>query len=681
MGCHPKQPLYLFEKDAWQKHYIGKATKIDYPNVDVPSFADVCESMAPPTVRNPDLAAKWELTLEEALHTALKNSQVIRTLSGVGYSPGGVSGVPSALLQSAGNNRTVYDPALMESDPRYGQEAALAAFDAQLKAGIGGSKTYYPHLQQVPYKNDGMDLSVGISKYAATGTYFYLNHANRYSYPGSFDSDSWTNQFVGGFSHPLLQGGGIEFNRIAGPSSSPGNYGGVAIARINTDMSLNDFEMATRTLVADVERAYWNLHYAYRRLDSVRSGRDAAHETWRQTQTHHDVGSSKGALYQLAQAEENYFQFQQQTELAQNNLFKAEAALRYIIGVATADGRLILPIDEPITAPIGLDWRNVVCEALFRSPELRKQKWSVKQRELEVIASKNFLLPQLNLDGQYQFDGTGNRMIGARDSAYGTMEGSGWSLGLNLTTPLGMRRELAGVRNAQLNLAKARAILREQEFELTHQLGDSFREIDSAYRQMQITMASLRAAKREVEAVWSAFEADRTTLDQVLQARRRESEAETGYHSSVVDYNLAIMTLHYRKGSLLEYNNVCLTEGEWPGKAYFDAKRRARERAAGHYFNYGATLPGVVSRGAFRQYQNNYDSTSYDLLPNEDNYFAPPPSGSDETFRVIETDPTVVIPTPVLPKSGETTPVSFSTLEVASPESTLTPSRNMRYVR
>jgi outer membrane protein TolC len=559
-----------------------------------------------------------------------------------------------------------------------GWEAALAAFDAQLNAGIGGSKSYHPS------DSDGMDFNVGISKYAATGTRFYLNHNNQYAYPGGYDGQ-WSSRFAGGFSHPLLQGGGIEFNRIAGPGSSPGLYGGVAIARINTDMSLNDFEMATRNLVADVERAYWNLHYAYRRLDSVRSGLEAATSTWRNTQTYHEVGAIRGAAYQLAQAEENYYQFRQQTELAQNNLFKAEAALRYIIGVATADGRLICPVDEPITAPIGLDYNNVRCEALFRSPELRKQKWSVKQRELEVIASKNFLLPQLDLEGGYQFYGTGDRLMGARDSAYGAMEGSGWTLGLTASTPLGLRRELAGVRNAQLNLAKARAILREQEFELTHQLADSFREIDSAYQQMQTTMASYQAAKREVKAVTDAYEAEKTTLDQVLQARRRESEAETGYHSSVVDYNLAIMTLHYRKGSLLEYNNVCLTEGEWPGKAYFDAKRRARERAAGHYFNYGATLPGVVSRGTFQQYQNNYDSMSYDALPtvfpNDGDYFTLPPSGSEETFRMIETDPTVVIPTPVLPKPGGNTPVSFSTPEVATPASTLTPLRNLRYVR
>jgi hypothetical protein len=166
-------------------------------------------------------------------------------------------------------------------------------------------------------------------------------------------------------------------------------------------------------------------------------------------------------------------------------------------------------------------------------------------------------------------------------------------------------------------------------------------------------------------------------LDQLLQAHRRQSEAESGYYSSVIDYNLAIMTLHYRKGSLLEYNNVCLTEGPWPGKAYYDAKRRARERAAGHYFNYGYTLPEDVSKGTYRQHQHGYNSAVYEELPKT----PPAPSLAPP---VMDIDSSPMLPAPILPRSvpsafEDNTPVSFIT-EDALP-STLTPSRNMHYVR
>jgi hypothetical protein len=61
------------------------------------------------------------------------------------------------------------------------------------------------------------------------------------------------------------------------------------------------------------------------------------------------------------------------------------------------------------------------------------------------------------------------------------------------------------------------------------------------------------------------------------------------------------MNVHYRKGSLLEYDGVYLAEGPWPAKAYFDALRQARKRDAGMYLDYGYTRPNVFSRGPYDQ--------------------------------------------------------------------------------
>jgi hypothetical protein len=62
------------------------------------------------------------------------------------------------------------------------------------------------------------------------------------------------------------------------------------------------------------------------------------------------------------------------------------------------------------------------------------------------------------------------------------------------------------------------------------------------------------------------------------------------------------MDVHFHKKSLLEYNSIYLAEGPWPGKAYFDARQRARERDAGLYLDYGFTRPKVFSRGPYNQH-------------------------------------------------------------------------------
>ena len=96
-----------------------------------------------------------------------------------------------------------------------------------------------------------------------------------------------------------------------------------------------------------------------------------------------------------------------------------------------------------------------------------------------------------------------------------------------------------------------------------------------------------------VRAVKAAYDTDTVTLDLLLDAQRRLAVAESEYFRSLVDYNVAIRTVHLRKNSLLEYNNVFLAEGPWPGKAYFDADKRARERGAGILVNYGFFQPLV----------------------------------------------------------------------------------------
>ncbi|MDR1289967.1 MAG: TolC family protein [Planctomycetaceae bacterium] len=618
VGCQPQQPLYLTEKGQYQKYLKTHATRIDYPDADVPKLNEVCGAIDPLSLTNPEPTGFWDISLEEAMHIALQNCKVIRTLNGVGFSGAGTSGVPGALLSSPNAVGTVYDIALMESNPQYGVEAALSAFDATLSAATQWEKRETPGNPQT----DAMTLGVGINKTAATGTRFYLNQSNQYQYTGvPTMGDGWSSYLEGGFVQPLFRGNGIQFNRIAGPNGQPGVYNGVVIARINTDQALNDFEMATRNLVADVEKAYWNLHYAYYRLESVKSGRDAAQQTWAQIHTKKIHGAKDGTAQNEAQARNNYYTFRSQAESAQTNLFRTEAALRSILGLAVTDGRLMRPSNEPLTAPIKLDWQSIVCEALYRSPELRKQKWEVKKRELELIASKNFLMPQVDLTGGYRWSGAGDDLINQghhQSSAIGSLTGGnygGWVLGLNASMPFGWRRELAAVRNAQLSLAKSRAVLQEQELEMSHQLADSFREITQAY-QTSVTMLQRRiAATEEVNAVTTAFEAQVTTLDQVLDAQRRLSEADTEYYRAIVDYNIAVMTLHYRKGSLLEYDNVYLVEGSWPGKAYFDAKRRARAEDASRRINYGFTRPRVLSRERYQQFQYTENMSPAHITP------------------------------------------------------------------
>ena len=79
-----------------------------------------------------------------------------------------------------------------------------------------------------------------------------------------------------------------------------------------------------------------------------------------------------------------------------------------MMGLAPTDGRLIRPSDDPTTAEVRFMWNDVLTEGLTRSVELRRQRWVVKQNELKLIASRNYLMPRLDLQMLYHWGGFGN---------------------------------------------------------------------------------------------------------------------------------------------------------------------------------------------------------------------------------------------------------------------------------
>jgi outer membrane protein TolC len=645
-GCAPQQPFYLRE-DGDLSHYLGVATEIEYPDVDESPTCEVANTLAPLTLKNMENYQIWDLSLNEAVEITLCRSQVMRQLGGrvVSTAPETIS----RTLISPVAVTTTYDPALVDSTTGLsvgspftgsGTEAALSEFDAQLDASVFWEKNREPQNRAMTvgslFPNIlAQDLgtgTVGLTKTAADGSTFGLRNNTNYignNVPSSADPaavgvsqlfpSAWQTNIEATASIPLLQGRGVQYNRIAGPldfnqyAAGFGNpIDGVMIARIRVDQTLADFEGGVRNLVRDLEDAYWELYFAYRDLESRKMGRDSALETWKKTAALYRTGSKGGGADKEAQARAQYFLFRSQVETALTEVFRSENRLRYIMGLSMSDGKLIRPCDEPTTARVGFDWCGIHCEALTRRVEIRREKWEIKRRELELIAARNFLLPRIDAVARYRWLGLGDELINQnhRDfdvegsSAWGVLtsgEFQSWQLGLQASIPIGFRRELSGVRHHELLLARERALLHDLELEISHQLGDAIRDVDLNYGLVQTNFNRRVAAEAEVQAVNASYLADRATLDLVLDAQRRRSEAESAYYRALVDYNRGIMNVHYRKGSLLDYDGVYLTEGEWPAKAYFDALRQARKRDAGIYMDYGYTRPAVVSQGPIQQ--------------------------------------------------------------------------------
>lgn len=610
-GCQPRHPWYLTRNDDLAT-YIDAATELAYPDVKYTPLDETAMAHAPLTLTRPEFETFWDLTLQEALNVSLHNSKVIRTAGSV-RSPG----VPDALIAQPQAVGTIYDPAVIESDPNLGVEAALAAFDAQFASSLFWNTTDRPQNRVTGMALPGDDdfvffptvltrnaatFTAEISKRSATGTQFFFRNITEYDRSnagGGFQAvpSFYTTQFETEVRQPLLRGNGTRVNRVP-----------ILLARIRTDVTLAEFEANVRNLVQDVENAYWDLHCAYRILDTAKAGRDATLVAWRVF--YFQAAGGVVARQVEAQARQQYYSFRAQTETALNDLYNAETNLRWLMGLTASDGRLIRPVDEPTTARVEFDWHLASSEALVRSPELRRIKWFIKQRELEQITARNRLLPDLNAVALYRWVGVGDDLINSdRNGLNFPMPGSTAfdvltegqfeeaRVGFDFAFPIGFRREYAQVRNAQLNLAREHARLEDAELNVSNALAQALRNMDAQYNFAQSYYNAFIAGSDEVESLLALFRAGSATPDVALQAIQRRANSENLFYRALCDYNKSIAFVHFRKNSLLEYNGVFLAEGPWPAKAYFDAEGHARRRAASFYLDYGRTEPGPVSVG------------------------------------------------------------------------------------
>ncbi len=713
-GCAPTQPFF-FREDGDLSHYMDMATDIEYPDVDSSCRIDAGSAQSPLTLANAEDFEMWDLTLEEVTRVMLTNSQVMRQLGGR-ITDGGqniAQTTPETITQNPGGVLTTYDPALVESGNGAGTgnqfggtgvEAALAEFDAVLDSSMFWQNNDRPQnfagfgdFLANDFRQDLGNFTIGMTKNTADGTTFEIRNNTNYDFNNNgsrAQPSDWSTNFEAAFVRPLLQGAGTQYNRIAGvqtfqqaATGFASQIDGVMIARIRHDITLADFEAGVRNLMRDVEDAYWELYFAYRDLETQKVGRDSALETWSKVKALQRVGQSGGEADKEAQARSQYFLFRSQVETAITSLFRVENRLRYLMGLPASDGRLIRPMDEPTNAQVKFDWVAIHCESLSRRSEIRKQKWQVKRRELELIASRNHLLPRLDAVGRYRWLGAGDDLInsggtGVQPFAVGSnafevlTDGryQEWQLGLQMNIPLGFRRAMTGVRQYQLLLARERAVLDDIELEVSHQLTDSVRDVDLNYGLMVSNFSRRVAAEDEVEAVGAIVYSGRVTLDVLLDAQRRRADAESAYYRSLVDYNRAIMRVHFRKGSLLEYNGVYLAEGPWPGKAYFDALRRGRKRDASRQLDYGFTRPDVVSRGpidqnAGREQVPVIDSPIIEDQILEEGTIEEPPVNEE----IIPTPPTANSSLPLNPPIGNPLRSHQTTLLPVAFQTTLSP--------
>lgn len=523
------------------------------------------------------------ISLDEAIRIALENSEIIRGLGG------SVLRAPEAL-------RSSYDPAITHSDPLFGEQAALSQFDARITGSLFFEKNDREVNNQFLGTNgtilqDLGSIRTGVEKQTAYGTRFSLRSIADYDFNNAIGnrfgnpSGSWSQMIEGEARQPLLRGLGAGINGIAGPNASIGEFNGIRVAMLRTDVSVAQFRLAVRDLVSNVENAYWDLYYAYRDLEAKKAARDNALKSWQVIKTLSNAKKEGGEADKEGQAREQYFRFEADVQDAMfgrktdatrtgngstGGTFRptpgvrvAERRLRRILGLPINGNELLITGDEPLVMSYDFDWNSVMGDAESLRSELRIQNRKIEQLNLQLLAAKNMALPQLDVIGRYRFRGFGKDWVGSSPTfptgAWDDLmdgEHQEWQAGFELNMPVGFRQAYSAIHNINQKLTRERQIMHEQRQQIVNDVSDAIQDLGRAFRVYELQYNRLQGALDQLRAVEKTNALKKAPINLVLEAQRRVLDSQTQLFRSKIEYVLALRNVHLEKGTLLNYKQI-----------------------------------------------------------------------------------------------------------------------------
>lgn len=616
-GC--RQQCFLSEVDYNNSHtnpgLLPPNLESDPHQSIIPASGNTPE---PATVNSLDRKVRY-LSLSAAIATALEQGNV------GSQSPLFPGVINDSLI--AFNGRAVggsdairvlaLDPAITGADI----ESALSRFDARWISSATWTKTDNAIANGLgSFQNgDGASVNTGVYKPLPSGGLAGITYSTDYTFlaaPPTFGNVATVNpsyrprlQLL--FEQPLLQYFGVEINQISplqpgsllvpGLRPSGNRTEGILITRLRFDQARAEFERNINFLLLNVEYAYWNLYGAYFTLYSREQGLRYALVSWQVNKERYDKG--RISIQDLEQTRAQYELFRAQRITALGRMLDAERQLRGLMGLPLEDGFRILPSDAPVRSAFKPDWPSAENEALSLRPELVLARQDLKFRQLDLIAAKNTLRPDLRFFANYDVNGLGTRLDGGVDRFGGigqnnlgqpvglTQPGNAlasltsnrfntWSMGLRLDIPIGFRDAHAAVRTAKLNLDRSYFQLKDQEDKARRFLGLQYRQVIQYYEELGAQQAQRIANANQLNARFLAFQAGTTagTIDVLLEAQRNWADSVASEHTAIVNYNNALAGLQFAKGTILNYDNVTIAEGALPQCVQVRATEHIRER-------------------------------------------------------------------------------------------------------
>lgn len=451
----------------------------------------------------------------------------------------------SAVLTALDNNAAFRVERIRPELSRTAERAQRAAFDPAFSGSVsagssGGEENYGGSSVSNTPETTAVDagLSMGVSLPTGTSVELGLEAATESAGGGSGDESETTGWSIT-VSQALLRGRGLD-----------ANLADLRNAKLETRISLYELRGATEALVSRVEQAYWDCVLNERSLEIYEESLRIANREIDEVQERITVGKVAGTELVAAQAEAAS-RLEQLIE-ARANLAKSRLVLIRHLNPGGGDRgwtRELVLTDPPELEQVKLEPVESCLEtALKERTDLNEARLRLEQGNLEVVRTKNGLLPKLDL-----FMLIGGSRYANSLSADTTQDGEdiAYSAGLSFEVPLGNRQASAQHDYAVLAVEQAQAALRNMEQLMQVDVRSAHIDVGRAEERVNAARATRELRDKTLSNEQEKFRVGRSTMFLVSQARRDLVASQIGEIEAVIKYRKALLDLYRLDGSLL----------------------------------------------------------------------------------------------------------------------------------
>ena len=453
--------------------------------------------------------------------------------------------VMDAILQGLENNRALRVQRLGPALRRTFEQEREGVFDPVFSAQLSrqASKAEQPSGSGTGLTNSDVTTvsgSVGLSKTFATGTKVSLDSTTSLK-----DSSLYADEFDttrGGVSvtQSLLRGGRWSANLAS-----------LRQARLDTLSSEYELRGYAEALVARIESTYWDYALAQRQIEIVTDSLKLAEQQLADTRERIAIGKTAQVELSAAEAE---------VAARQADLINARSALDQVrlhfLALLNPPGtntfqREVALLEQPATPEARLD--DVAAHvgvARRMRPDLNQARLAARRGTLEVVKTRNGVLPKLDLFINLGSSGYADSFGRSANRANGDFYDA--EAGVALEYPLGNNDAEARNERARLGADQAAETLANMEQLVEVDVRSAYVEVQRAREEVTAVGVLVRRRQDAWRAETEKFGVNKSTTLLVAQAQRDLLAAQIQLERAVADHLKSFISLYRLEGSLLD---------------------------------------------------------------------------------------------------------------------------------